>query len=66
MDDKRAGWPVKLWIRSVGIGATNFHMKVMGSADEPRHVRLGRRLIIIEQPADWLERMAKKQADAGE
>ncbi len=51
-----AGWAIGDWCWASGIGRTFYYG--LPENFRPRAVRIGDRVIITEQPAAWLERMA--------
>ncbi len=57
-----AGFPIGLWCASVGFGRTTFY--ALPPPLKPRTVKIGERTIIIESPADYLERIAAEQQGA--
>lgn len=54
------GWSVESWSRAVGI--CRAHTYKLLSAGQIRSVSLGKRRLIIDQPTDWLARLADEQA----
>ena len=52
----QAGYDRREWCRGAKIGASTLY--TLAESDRPRSVKIGKRTIIIEAPADWLERMA--------
>ena len=52
-----ACWRIPEWSRAVSISRAAFYTLV--AEHRPRSVKIGKRHVIIEAPAAWLERMAK-------
>lgn len=52
-----AGWRVSEWARGVGISRAGFYL--LSAEYRPRAVKIGKRHIITEAPADWLNRMTR-------
>lgn len=57
---QRAGWTVSDWCASAGI--SDAFLYKLDDARSPSSVKVGRRRLIIEAPADWLRRMAEASA----
>ena len=55
-----APYTIPDWTRGAGISPSSFFNIVL--ADRPRTAHVGRRVLIIEEPLDWLRRM---QAQGG-
>lgn len=53
-----AGWRVAEWSRAATISRAGFYL--LPAEHRPRAVKIGKRHIIIESPADWLQRMADR------
>ena len=53
----QAGRPIPEWSALAGISRSTYY--ALPSQYRPRTVKIGKRLVIIESPAEWLERMAK-------
>lgn len=51
-------WRIANWARAVGISRAGFYL--IPTDCLPRLVKIGTRTIILEEPADWLERMAQR------
>jgi len=60
----RAGWPITAWCFATSISRAKFY--TLPAPLRPKSVQLGKRHIIIEQPGDWLSRLAQAQADAAQ
>jgi hypothetical protein len=54
----RGGWTQTDWCAAVGISKPMFY--VLDPA--PRVARIGRRVIVVESPRDYLERLSAHQA----
>jgi hypothetical protein len=50
------GLSIKAWAEQVGIAPSSYYL--IDLRVRPRQVRVGRRILIIEPPRAWLERMA--------
>jgi hypothetical protein len=63
MDDKphtaQAGYAVEQWATLAGISRAGAYK--LPADLRPQSVKIGKRRIIIEQPADWLRRVAEMQ-----
>jgi hypothetical protein len=57
--ETRAGWPVRAWCASTTLSAATLYALPLDKW--PASVKLGKRRIIIEGPADWLRRMAEME-----
>lgn len=53
----RAGRSIPEWAALAGVSRSTFY--ALPDTHRPRTVKIGKRLVIIESPAEWLERMAK-------
>lgn len=51
-------WRVADWAPAVGISRAGFYL--LPDDCLPKLVRIGQRVIILEEPSDWLERMAAR------
>jgi hypothetical protein len=51
-----AGLSITEWCRQVGIAPSTYYL--IAKAMRPRHLRCGRRILVIESARAWLERMA--------
>lgn len=58
----RAGWTLRDWCAETSISRPYYYM--LPSGLRPTSVTLGRRRIITEAPADWLRRIAERNAKA--
>lgn len=54
----QAGFPVVAWCRSAGI--CRAHHYALPDEFKPKWVKIGKRRIITEPPAEWLARMAAR------
>lgn len=54
-----AGWNIPNWCCATSISRASFYLL----AHKPRTVKLGRRTVVIESPADYLERIAQAQLE---
>lgn len=52
---QRAGWRKRHWCESASIGLSTYDD--LQDDLKPRSIKIGRRLVITESPADWLERI---------
>ncbi len=57
---QQAGWSIPEWCRAVGISRASYYNLPPGQ--QPRTAHIGRRHIVIEAPADFLNRIAKRAA----
>jgi len=55
-----ARWNIPSWCSATSIFRASFYLL----AHKPRTVKLGRRTVVIESPADYLERIAQAQLEA--
>lgn len=53
---KQAGYSIPEWCRAVGISRASYYN--LPADQQPRTARIGRRHIVIEAPADFLNRIA--------
>lgn len=53
--EQRAGWPINFWCDAVGF-SRSFYYK-LPSDSRPRLVSLRGKILVVEAPAEWLERM---------
>lgn len=53
----QAGRPIPEWASLAGISRSTFY--ALPAQYRPRTVKIGKRLVIIEGPAEWLDRMAR-------
>ena len=53
----RAGWSIKQWCPVVGIGRSSFY--ALPDSAKPHCTTIGNHIVIIEQPSDWLTRIAE-------
>lgn len=56
---QRAGYSVEEFCFSVGIGRTSFY--ALGGDLAPRRIRIRKRTIVTESPAEWVARIEKSQ-----
>ena len=56
-EDSRAGWRLRDWLAATSVGRSTFY--VLPAEIAPRQVRLGKKVVVIEAPAAWLDRVAK-------
>jgi hypothetical protein len=54
-----AGYSIDLWCHAVGISRRKFYL--LQEHERPNLARIGRRLIIVESPAEYLHRLADLQ-----
>lgn len=52
-----AGLGIQEWARAAGIAYSTYY--IIPAHLKPRHVKIGRKVIVLERPIDWLERVAK-------
>lgn len=57
---ERAAWNIPNWCAALGLGRSTFYIL----AERPRTVKIGKRRLIVESPADYAARMAVMQAAA--
>lgn len=57
---ERAAWNRPDWCGALGIGVSSYYVLAV----RPRSIKLGKRLLIVESPAAYAERIAKMQAAA--
>ena len=57
-EPKRAGYQFTFWLEQVGISRTTEHD--LPAKLKPRKVRIGRRIIVLESPREWLLRVARR------
>lgn len=50
-----AGWNIPEWVHGCGIARPTYY--TLPADCKPTSVKIGKRVIIIESPAAWLERM---------
>jgi hypothetical protein len=55
----RAGFSISEWVERVGICRGTYYNLPASLA--PQRVNVGRKPIIIEEPRDWLKRVAEQQ-----
>ncbi|MCC7080110.1 MAG: hypothetical protein IT530_05505 [Burkholderiales bacterium] len=58
-----AGHSFRVWTHAIGISPSTGYVLLRGP-DAPRHVHLGRRLVITESPREYLDRMERRQRAA--
>lgn len=58
-EEARAGWPLRAWCASANVSVATYY--TLKDGIRPKSVKLGKRRIIIEAPADWLRRMAEAE-----
>ena len=58
---ERAGWSVPSYCSAVGYSRAMYYL--LPPELQPKSVKLGKRRIIIEPPADYLARLAATQED---
>ena len=61
-DIEKVGWRLNVWCRMVGINENLFYRLTPDIA--PPSAKVGRARIVIESPQDWLQRVARQQAEA--
>jgi hypothetical protein len=59
LDNNHGGWNIQSWCESVGICRASFYLL----QDRPKVVKLGRRSIVVESPADYLQRVLQAQRE---
>lgn len=59
---ERAGWDVSAWCSACGFSRAKYYTLPAGM--RPRALKVGARHIVIEQPADFLARLADAQEAA--
>lgn len=59
---EKAGWRIREWCRSVGIARSTYY--ALDESSAPRTVVIGRMVIIVEQPGEWLQRVSAAQRAA--
>jgi len=57
-DSLRAGRSPEQFAQQAGIGRTTIYL--LPDDAKPLHVRIGERLVIVEHPRDWLQRMRER------
>ena len=60
-ETQKAGFAVGEFCQLVGFGRSKLYL--LPPEQQPKSVKVGERRIIIEQPADYLERLAAAQAE---
>lgn len=55
--DSRAGWRLRDWLAATSIGRSTFY--VLPADIAPRQVRIGKKVVVLEAPASWLDRIAR-------
>jgi hypothetical protein len=58
IESSPVGWRVAEFARAIRISRAGFYL--LPPEHRPRAVKIGKRHIIIESPADWLRRMADR------
>ena len=51
------GLSIREWSSQVGIAASSFYL--IEPSARPRQLKVGRRVVVIESPREWLERMSR-------
>ena len=51
------GLSIKEWATQVGIASSSFYL--IEPSARPRRVKVGRRVLVVESPREWLERMSR-------
>ena len=59
-----AGWSIPLWCAKVGFSRATYYN--LTDKQRPRSLKLGKRHIIIEQPSEYLARLAAEQSAKSE
>jgi len=59
---ERAGWPIPQWCEAVAFSRATFYN--LPPERRPRSIKLGKRHIIIEPPAQYMARLAAAQGVA--
>ena len=57
--EARAAWNIPEWCRELRLGRSTFYTLSI----RPRYIKVGKRLIVIESPADYAARIAKLQGE---
>ncbi len=56
----RATWNVPDWCAALGLGRSTYYTLTV----PPRHIKIGKRHLIVESPEDYARRMAELQETA--
>jgi len=55
----KAGYKLNEWLAQVGFGRTTFY--TLPAEMKPRSIKIGSSTVVIEQPTDYLARLAARQ-----
>ena len=55
----RAAWSVRAWCAALDLGRSTFYILDV----RPRCIKVGKRLLIVESPADYATRVAQMQGE---
>lgn len=50
-----SGFAIRDWCAQVSLGRATFYL--LENEAKPRHIRVGKRIIVTESPARWLQRV---------
>ena len=57
----KAGYKLNEWLSQVGFGRSTFYQ--LPADLKPRTIKVGASTVVIEQPADYLARLAARQVE---